>query len=146
MDGVMCKLKGKNGLSLLETYKKASRENPGVPFPPPIPGFFEGLLPIPGAIEAINRLRSWADVYILTSPSVRNPLCYTEKRLWIEKHFDLGFCYKLIISTNKGLLKGDVLIDDCKSGKGQEHFEGRLIHFGSDKFLNWNAVEKNLKE
>jgi 5'(3')-deoxyribonucleotidase len=47
---------------------------------------------------------------------------------------------KLIISPNKGLLKGDILIDDIVEGKGQEHFEGELIHFGSAKFPDWESV------
>ncbi len=38
-----------------------------------------------------------------------------EKRVWIEKYFGLEFTEKLIISANKGLLKGDLLIDDQTS-------------------------------
>ncbi len=139
MDGVMCQLR-LNDLKL--AYKKARKENPGKPFPPPIPGFFENLKPIPGAIDTVNWLRAWADVYVLSAPSVRNPLSYTEKRLWIEKYFDLKFCYKLILCPNKGLLRGDFLIDDHKSGKGQDRFEGRLIHFGSSDFSTWQSVRE----
>jgi len=113
-------------------------------FPQSKVGFFENLEAIPGAIESVNFLREMddVDVYILTAPSVRNPHCYTEKRIWIEKHFDLEFCKKLIICANKGLLKGDFLIDDYISGKGQENFEGKLIHFGSEKFPDWKSVIK----
>ena len=83
--------------------------------------FFKQLEPLDGAIEVVNYLRSvdTLDVYILTAPSVLNPHSYSEKRIWIENHFDLKFCEKLIISSNKGLLKGDILIDDYASGKGQ---------------------------
>ena len=48
----------------------------------------------------------------------------------------------LIISPNKGLNKGHYLIDDCLSGKGQEFFEGKLIHFGSDTFPDWASVKR----
>lgn len=137
MDNVMCRL---SLTELKQAYKKAMKENPKLPFPPPIPGFFEGLEPMPGAIESVNQLRSMAQVYILTAPSVRNPLCYTEKRLWIEKHFDLDLCYHLILSPDKSLLKGDILIDDNTSGKGQDKFEGRLIHFGSEAFPDWKTI------
>ena len=80
------------------------------------------------------------DVHILTAPSVRNPHSYMEKRLWIEKHFDYSLCHKLIICSDKGLLRGDYLIDDYIDGKGQENFDGELIHFGSDKYPDWSAV------
>ena len=146
MDGVMCQLKSKEGLSLKDTYKKAMQDNPGITFPPPIPGFFENLDPIPGAIDAVNQLRSWADVFILTAPPVKSPLCYTEKRLWIEKHFDLDFCEKLIITAHKELVMGDILIDDYTHGKGQDKFEGRLIHFGSEQYPDWDVVLRELED
>jgi 5'(3')-deoxyribonucleotidase len=81
----------------------------------------------------------------LTAPSEHNPLSYTEKRIWIEKHLGFDFVERLIICSNKSLLKGDILIDDHISGKGQENFEGQLIHFGSEEFLNWVMVQKTLE-
>ena len=84
------------------------------------------------------------DVYILTSPAVRNPASYIEKRLWIEKYFNLEFTRKLIISSNKGLLRGDILIDDHKEGWGQDGFKGQFIHFGSTQYPDWNQVLKQL--
>ena len=73
-----------------------------------------------------------------------NPFCYAEKRVWIEKYFGLAFTKQLIISYDKSLLKGDVLIDDNSSGNGQEHFEGALYHFGSSELSNWDTVMKKL--
>lgn len=118
------------------------RANPSIEYPQSVPGFFENLAPIPNAIESVKQLinSDQFDCYILTAPSYKNPLCYTEKRLWIEKHFGLEFCKKLIISTNKGLHKGDYLIDDWGHGKGQENFEGQLVKFGSDEYPNWDIV------
>jgi 5'-nucleotidase len=46
----------------------------------------------------------------------------------------------LMISAHKGLNRGDYLIDDCASGKGQENFEGLLIQFGSTHYPDWNSV------
>jgi len=46
----------------------------------------------------------------------------------------------LIISPNKGLNKGDYLIDDNDSGKGQENFEGELLKFGGKEFGDWAKV------
>ena len=85
-------------------------------------------------------------IYILTAPSIKNPLCYIEKRLWIEDNFGLEMVKKLIISPNKGLNKGDYLIDDNEFGKGQENFEGKLIHFGSEEFINWKQILEYFNE
>ncbi|MCM8526915.1 MAG: hypothetical protein NE327_10385 [Lentisphaeraceae bacterium] len=46
------------------------------------------------------------------------------------------------MSSNKGLLKGDLLIDDHDSGRGQESFEGEFILFGGSKFPDWPSVMK----
>ncbi len=48
---------------------------------------------------------------------------------------------KLILSHNKGLLKGDFLIDD-RTVNGVSEFEGEHIHFGSENFPNWESVIK----
>jgi 5'(3')-deoxyribonucleotidase len=115
---------------------------PEVKFPQSVEGFFRGLEPVFGAIEAVEKLRakSGVELYILTAPSTRNPLSYTEKRLWVEEKFDYELTKNLIMCSNKGLLKGDILIDDHDSGRGQESFEGRLIHFGTEKYRNWGLV------
>lgn len=134
MDGVLCDFK--------RGVKERAALEQSVKYPQSKEGFFLNLKPIEKGIETVNRLRSipFFDVYILTAPSVRNPLCYTEKRLWIENHFDFDMAKKMIISPNKGLNKGHYLIDDYDHGKGQENFEGKLIHFGSDDFKDWDAV------
>ena len=138
MDDTICDFKG--------SVKEFIRNGGSLKFPQSKIGFFESLPPINGAIEAVNRLRASQiyDVYILTAPSTRNPHCYMEKRVWVEKYFDYEFTKKLIISPNKGLLKGDFLIDDYDRGKGQEDFEGELIHFGSSAYPDWDAVLNHL--
>ena len=133
-------------------YSKAirlsKRNVPEVTFPQSIPGFFQNLLPIKQGIETVNKLRQidLFDVYILTAPSVLNAHCYTEKRLWVERHFDLEMVNKLILSPNKGLNKGDYLIDDHTSGRGQEMFEGKLLHFGSESFRDWPSIWEYFKK
>ncbi|MCH2042666.1 MAG: hypothetical protein MK212_00875 [Saprospiraceae bacterium] len=134
MDGVLCDYK--------TAYRQSHKANPELKYPQSQEGFFLNLAPLPKAIEAIEFLDAQRifDVYILTAPSLRNPLCYTEKRLWIEKYLGMGIVRKLIISPNKGLNKGDYLIDDHINGSGQEHFEGQVLHFGYDNFTNWEQV------
>jgi 5'-nucleotidase len=103
-------------------------------------GFFTNLKPLEGAVESINKLiRQEHDVWFLTAPSVYNPFSYTEKRVSIEKYFGLHGASKLIICSDKTLLKGDVLVDD-KSW----NFDGINILFGSSDFPTWKEVLKSL--
>lgn len=134
MDDVMCQFS--------KAHAEAKAINPELKYPQSIEGFFLALEPLPDAIDIVNRLRSDFDVYVLTAPSTRNPHSYTEKRLWIEKHFDYEFTKKLIISPNKALLKGDYLVDDYAEGKGQDGFEGTLVHFGTSEFPDWQTVDR----
>ncbi|MEO1653977.1 MAG: hypothetical protein AAFU64_10555 [Bacteroidota bacterium] len=105
-------------------------------------GFFQNLSLMPQALDSFHFLSQQEifEVYILTAPSIRNPQSYTEKRLWVEEHLGFEMVNRLIISPNKGLSKGDYLIDDHINGRGQEGFEGKLIHFGSADFPDWLAV------
>lgn len=138
MDDVLCDFSG--------AFKKALDSNPVIPIPQSQFGFYQKLDPLPGAIETLKSLyaSSMYTPYILTAPSTRNPFSYTEKRVWIEEWLGYPFVDRLIICSHKGLLKGDILIDDNNSGRGQETFEGRLIHFGSAKFPDWKSVNKEL--
>ncbi|MDF1755249.1 MAG: hypothetical protein P1U89_20840 [Verrucomicrobiales bacterium] len=138
MDDVLC--------AFTAAHRKALEINSEIRYPQSVEGFFLMLEPLPGAIEVVNEFRSKFEVYILTAPSTRNPLCYTEKRLWIEKHFDYEFTNQLIISPNKGLMIGDYLIDDHIEGRGQEDFTGELIHFGSEDYPDWQCVRTYLAQ
>ena len=122
------------------TSASIARKSPDLPYPQSKFGFFLGLKPIEGGLEAISTLRTKYDVCILTRPSVLNPLCYTEKRVWVENHLGMEMVERLIISPNKALLKGDYLIDDHL----HPGFEGELIQFGKDPFYNWEEVLKYL--
>lgn len=75
---------------------------------------------------------------------LKNPHSYMEKRIWVEKHFDYELAQRLILCGNKGLLRGDYLIDDHVKGKGQDSFEGEVIHFGTQKFPDWYSVREYL--
>jgi len=76
MDGVLCDFEG-----AIKRHKKA---NPDIVYPQSVEGFYRGLKPIKGAISAMETLLKLENVqaYILTAPSLYNPLSYTEKRLW----------------------------------------------------------------
>lgn len=140
MDDVLC--------DYTTAFNSALEETPSIAFPQSQYGFYANLTPITGAIESVKKLihSKLFDPYILTAPSTRNPFSYTEKRVWIEKYFGFEFTEKLIISPNKGLLKGDILIDDLISGRGQESFEGKIMQFGSANYPDWKTVIDQLQK
>ncbi|MBV34403.1 MAG: hypothetical protein CMP47_02935 [Rickettsiales bacterium] len=125
-------------------YAQIKKQQPETAYPQSLPKFFEDLEPIDGSINAFFKLCEKNEVYILTAPSNRNPLSYTEKRLWVERHLGFEATERLIICSNKGLLKGDILIDDNIDGKGQEAFEGKVLHFGSKGLETWARILKQL--
>jgi len=134
MDDVICDFKA--------SYQRQRLLEPNIKYPQSQYDFFRKLEPIDNAIESVNYLyRSpLFDLYILTAPSVRNPLSYLEKRLWIEDYFGLDMARRLIISPHKGLNKGDYLIDDMLAGMGQELFDGKILQFGSAEYPTWTEI------
>lgn len=131
MDGVLC------------DYAKRFHElqSDTIIHPQALYGFYASLEPIQGMIKLYNWLLSNGhQVNILTRPSYLNPLCYTEKRVWVEKYLGLEAAKNMIICWDKSLVKGDVLIDD------HEHpgFEGELILYGSEKFPNSDYVRRHI--
>jgi len=138
MDGVLCDFDG--------AFARDKKAFPDISYPQSRKGFYTELKPITGAVEALSMLidSDIFDPYILTAPSIYNPLSYTEKRLWVENYLGFEWVKRLIISPNKSLLKGNFLIDDHKTGRGQDKFEGTLIHFGSVEFCDWEIVMQRL--
>lgn len=77
------------------------------------PGFFRGLPPIPGAVEAVwALLEQGHDVRICTSPLNAYRNCVGEKYEWVERHFGLDFVARMIVTKDKTVVHGDLLIDD----------------------------------
>jgi len=108
-----------------------------------VPGIFSLMDPMPGAVDAVNKLAGLFDIYVLSTSPWNNPTAASDKVEWIRKHFGEGeesVLYKRVIITHhKNLNKGNYLIDDrTKNGAGQ--FEGELIQFGTDVFRDWDSV------
>lgn len=119
MDDTLCDFTG--------AFNAAIEAVPSQKFPQAQMDFFRKLKPLSSAIFAMHTLAKEYDVWIATRPSYLNPLCYTEKRLWVQDHLGIDWCERLIIIPDKGLLKGDWLIDD----KEWPGFEGNQLLFGS---------------
>ena len=104
-----------------------------------IPGLFSQMKPMPGALEAVRRLNETYDCYILSTAPWNNPSAWSDKVAWITEHLDDVFHKKMIITHCKHLCKGNYLIDD-RDKHGASEFEGEWIHFGSERFPNWETV------
>lgn len=75
-------------------------------------GFYTDLDVITGAVRAINRLRSEFDVVVCSAPIQGAEYCEEEKRDWLEKHWDSEFAENAIMTQDKTLVDGKVLIED----------------------------------
>jgi 5'(3')-deoxyribonucleotidase len=139
MDNVLCDYQ--------TAYDEALKRQPQVVYPQSQYGFFRNLEPIDGAKSIFKLLMKYFDVWILTAPSIQNPMCYTEKREWVETHLGYEAAERLILSPHKGLLIGDYLIDDIVEGRAKQNtFQGTQIVFGNDEFPDWLSVLEYFKQ
>lgn len=111
------------------------------------PGIFKLMEPMPGAIDSINQLSEYYNLYILSTAPWDNPNAWCDKLKWIKKYFGKdknNILYKkLILTHHKDLQIGDILIDD-RPNNGADKFNGRFIKFGSEEFTNWDSITKCL--
>lgn len=108
-----------------------------------VPGIFSLMDPMPGALDAVQQLSEHFDLYLLSTAPWLNPSAWIDKLKWVQQHFGAEesslFYKRLIISHHKNLNKGDYLIDD-RPKNGAEKFEGEWIHFGSEKYPDWETI------
>ena len=106
-----------------------------------LPDVFLKAFPMEFAIDSVGKLMNCGkyEVYIASTAPWGNINSLTHKRIWIEKYFGEKLKKRLILTHRKDFLMGDYLIDDrTKNGAGE--FKGELIHFGTDKFPDWDSV------
>tara|TARA_Y200000002_G_scaffold305127_1_gene260829 strand:+ start:362 stop:799 length:438 start_codon:yes stop_codon:yes gene_type:complete len=108
-----------------------------------VPRIFSLMDPMEGAIEAFNKLSSKYDTYILSTSPWNNPSAWQDKIVWVQKFLEKSAYKRLILSHHKNLNRGDYIIDD-RIKNGVDKFEGEHIHFGSEKFPNWDTILKYL--
>lgn len=116
------------------------------------PGFLRGLPPIPGAIEAIRQMtENGFDVLVCTAPFSHHSTCLQEKQDWINQHFDEEFVNRLIVTRDKTLIAGDILIDDAPEIQGRRKPLWKYILFDAPynqknngiprlDWINWREV------
>ena len=75
--------------------------------------FFQEMLPVPGAKEALEEMQAkgW-EVFICSSPLSTYGNCVLEKYKWVETFIGPQWVKKLILTKDKTVIKADYLIDD----------------------------------
>lgn len=107
------------------------------------PAFFKRLLPIEGAIEALHELEKKHEVFICTAPLLENPTCCDDKLWWIDTHLKGDWVRRTIITKDKTVIDGDILIDDKPiiTGITENPIWQRIIY---DQPYNRNVVGRRL--
>ncbi|XP_072916348.1 5'(3')-deoxyribonucleotidase, mitochondrial-like [Hemitrygon akajei] len=96
--------------------------------------FFIELDPLPGAVEAVKEMANMknTDVFICTSPIRKYDHCPFEKYAWVEKHLGKEFLELMVLTLDKTLISGSLLIDDKPDISGVEpHPEWEHILFSA---------------
>lgn len=76
-------------------------------------GFIRNLPEVPGGIEAVKEIAELGHtVFICTAPLLRYQNCAPEKYEWIEEHLGKKWIERLILTRDKTMIRGDILIDD----------------------------------
>ncbi|XP_064652993.1 5'(3')-deoxyribonucleotidase, cytosolic type-like [Lineus longissimus] len=95
------------------------------------PGFFRKLPPIEGAVDAVKEMSTMngVQVFICTTPMIKNyQYSVVEKYEWIEEHMGRYWLDRMILTCDKTVIKGDILIDD-------KHFIS-----GAEKRPSWKHI------
>lgn len=78
--------------------------------------WFRQLPVVDGAIDGINALAARPeveDVFICTKPMEANKTVHSAKAAWVTEHLGIEWARRLIITPDKGMVRGSVLLDDA---------------------------------
>lgn len=137
MDGVLADFEG----AFLDLWRAAHPEHPFVPLPERrsfyvekeypdhllhlvreifcSANFFRDLPPIPGGLEAVREMeRDGIEVFLCTSPLREYQHCVVEKFDWVVRHLGAEWSQRLVLTKDKTIVAGDLLIDDRPSIHG----------------------------
>lgn len=114
-------------------------------------GFYQDLPLIPGALPAIKALEAVGhDIWFVSTPFLTHETCASEKMQWVQEHMPVSLHKKVILTMDKTLIRGDVLIDDKPEVTGIDRPQWKHLCFGeygysnltqSDRVRDWYEVE-----
>ncbi|MBI4447700.1 5'-3'-deoxyribonucleotidase [Candidatus Woesearchaeota archaeon] len=118
------------------------------------PGFIKSLPPMEGALEALLEMeKAVKEVFICTSPLTNYKNCVREKYEWVEQHLNSNWVKKIILTKDKTIVRGDILIDDKPEIRGVEIPSWEHIiydrpynrHITNKRRLTWQNWKEILK-
>lgn len=78
--------------------------------------WFRDLPVIPGAQEGLEELWRCCELWLCSKPLDADPFCMSDKQAWVKKHFP-KLADRLILTGDKSLIVGDLLLDDAPKTK-----------------------------
>jgi len=110
--------------------------------------FFAVLDVMPHAQRVLERLQSRYDVFIATA-AMEVPSSFNAKFRWLSEHFPFISPQRIVFCGDKGILRGDYLIDDNPRQLRRFGGEGILFSAPANKFVegfrrvnDWLDVER----
>lgn len=107
-------------------------------------GFYRNLKVNEGAREAITKIleSNRFEVYIASKPATNSRYCAGEKYEWVREFFP-ELHSRIILTPNKNLLRGQVLVDDHP--EKWRNFEGEVFRFNPHESAeSWEKVLRRL--
>jgi 5'-nucleotidase len=111
-----------------------------------IPGLFSLMDPMPGALAAYVELCGLFNTFVLSTAPWGNPSAWIDKLLWVKVYLGDLSTKRLILTHRKDLNRGDFLVDDRPNRGHAQDFQGEFIHFGSERFPDWDAALAYLRK
>jgi 5'-nucleotidase len=81
-------------------------------------GFYRDLPPMVGAREALEEIVQNNDLFICSTPSMTNTDSAKEKYDWMREHYGQEWTKRLVLTYDKTMVHGDILVDDKPEIKG----------------------------
>jgi 5'(3')-deoxyribonucleotidase len=110
--------------------------------------FFSSLQVMPHAQRVLERLQEKYEVYIATA-AMEIPTSFTAKFQWLKEHFPFIRPSHIVFCGDKGILRGDYLIDDNPRQLRRFRGEGILFSAPANAFVtgfrrvkDWLEVER----
>lgn len=100
-----------------------------------LPNFYARLHPIEGALEALDRLAKQHEVLLVSTPWAGHETCASEKVGWVRRHLGPEWERRVVLTHDKTLVHGDVLIDDRPVITGRVEPSWTRVVFD----MPWNA-------
>ena len=85
-------------------------------------GFFASLGAVEGAVAALKEMALHPDVdgvFICTAPIAGSKYCHQEKVEWVRSKLGDDWVRRMVICSDKSLVRGDILIDDAPKAKAK---------------------------